>query len=1150
MPGTYQYDVEIKSNVAKLLSDMKQVQDRLDTVEGKEYKIKLNVDEKKLSSVISNLEKMLDSLGKGTGDFKQFENLSKELSSIVSEVQNLSKSFGKVDDSGAKTLLSSIQNIDKSLSELSQNILNVNKNMSNMGGNTSGAVKQAENISNAYQDAAKEAEKLADAQSNIGQKTNISSASTPAIEQQNKLQKELKETQQQAENAAKAILKVTGYRGTNGGDPVTSNKSGATFWDSKKNVANMYGINSSDKTLWSSELSFNNPFTFDAKKQKYGDITYLGDGADYASREIIELTQRENELRKALDNSTKSGLEEVQMAYELQDVCQRIVKISKDTSNPYGTHSTDWFAEYAKNNGYDGVAIKNVLDTPDSYAKNGTEVSDVYITFQREQLQNTTLLAKANHELAESEREVALAELGVTQNQKKDVFPKTSENLEQVAQSEQKVQQEAVATDKALDNISFTPNTEGFNDIIAKFSILREQAEQITKIVKNTKQTTDGVLTTSYKATLKNGQTYTLGENSHPQVLNASETVYDSKAFSKTYDEAVQINNALNITKATLSSLQVPKGFEGSFENVKAEVEKLNKDLTSDRIGLKEYSDGIKNVFSGFDNSVGEKATQVWNQLTKSLDRYSTLQKRIANGKALSTDEQEATELLNVINELQRSDVLPADKLNASNEKLSQIRQNVADIKSQIAETTLDNVQSQIDKYTKFFNTKSIIPEGYTQTQALVSNLNTLQTAINKLEQYKSELNGVNELSSEQQAKLQGYINKCEEAATAIKNMSAAEKGMHDVSVQKNIDKINQLLKENPKYSKQAREQLQALLQQLSSGNVSVTNLRKIETEILKIKNAEEAAGRSGSTFMSVFKNKAIHGFIGQMASYINMYLGFYGMMRYATNAIKTIRELDTALVDLKKTTTMNTTQLNEFYYSANDVARQMGVTTEEIINQASAWSRLGYSSQEAATEMAKLSSQFASISPGMDTDQAQEGLVSIMKAWSIDPDQVKSEIMDPINKLGNTMALSNQDIVEGMKRSAAALAAVGTDYKDAFAMFSGIQEVLQNAEKSGTALRSIALRIRSFDESTEEYSDDLANITGELADLTKTAQHAQGVSVLKPGTNGEFKSLTEYFKEISSIWDEMTEKQQNDYLMKAFGRTQADLCLYVQKCA
>jgi archaellum component FlaC len=211
MPGIYQYDVEIKSNVAKLLSDMKQVQDRLDTVEGKEYKIKLNVDEKKLSSVISNLEKMLDSLGKGTGDFKQFENLSKELSSVVSEVQSLSKAFGKVDDSGTKTLLSSIQNIDKSLSELSQNILNVNKNMGNMGGNTSGAVKQVENITNESKKATSALEDVAKAQAKVnGQKANILSASvesaTNSIKEENNVlaqntQKIKENTQAKAQNA-------------------------------------------------------------------------------------------------------------------------------------------------------------------------------------------------------------------------------------------------------------------------------------------------------------------------------------------------------------------------------------------------------------------------------------------------------------------------------------------------------------------------------------------------------------------------------------------------------------------------------------------------------------------------------------------------------------------------------------------------------------------------------------------------------------------------------------------------------------------------------------------------------------------------------------------------------------------------------------
>lgn len=50
---------------------------------------------------------------------------------------------------------------------------------------------------------------------------------------------------------------------------------------------------------------------------------------------------------------------------------------------------------------------------------------------------------------------------------------------------------------------------------------------------------------------------------------------------------------------------------------------------------------------------------------------------------------------------------------------------------------------------------------------------------------------------------------------------------------------------------------------------------------------------------------------------------------------------------------------------------------------------------------MAKLSSQFASISPGMETADAQTGLVSIMKAWDVSTDNVEREIMDTINVLG-----------------------------------------------------------------------------------------------------------------------------------------------------
>ena len=66
----------------------------------------------------------------------------------------------------------------------------------------------------------------------------------------------------------------------------------------------------------------------------------------------------------------------------------------------------------------------------------------------------------------------------------------------------------------------------------------------------------------------------------------------------------------------------------------------------------------------------------------------------------------------------------------------------------------------------------------------------------------------------------------------------------------------------------------------------------------------------------------------------------FYDLVNVGREGFQTIRELDTALVDLKKTTAMNSSQLEEFYFDSNDVAKQMGVTTQAIIEQASAWSR------------------------------------------------------------------------------------------------------------------------------------------------------------------------------------------------------------------
>lgn len=158
------------------------------------------------------------------------------------------------------------------------------------------------------------------------------------------------------------------------------------------------------------------------------------------------------------------------------------------------------------------------------------------------------------------------------------------------------------------------------------------------------------------------------------------------------------------------------------------------------------------------------------------------------------------------------------------------------------------------------------------------------------------------------------------------------------------------------------------------------------------------------------------------------------------------------------------------------------------------------------------------------------------MMVWSV----VRNDESNRLNKF----AESNIDLVNGMKRSAAALAATGTTYQDAFALFTGAQEVVQNAEVAGRALRSVTMRMHGYSENSEdglmEVDEELKNITGDLIDLTKTAEHTHGVSIFKEGSSTEFKSLVDYFGEIHEIWDEMSQVQQNSFLDKAFGKNQA----------
>lgn len=103
-----------------------------------------------------------------------------------------------------------------------------------------------------------------------------------------------------------------------------------------------------------------------------------------------------------------------------------------------------------------------------------------------------------------------------------------------------------------------------------------------------------------------------------------------------------------------------------------------------------------------------------------------------------------------------------------------------------------------------------------------------------------------------------------------------------------------------------------------------------------------------------------------------------------------------------------------------------------------------------------------------------------------------------------------------------------------------------------------------------------MINLKGEVVELTKTANNTKGISLFTDETQTEYKSVYQYLKDISEIYDELGAKQQQQLLEKLFGKNRAQVgaailsqmqtateaietmeqaegkwhCLNVQKCA
>ena len=246
--------------------------------------------------------------------------------------------------------------------------------------------------------------------------------------------------------------------------------------------------------------------------------------------------------------------------------------------------------------------------------------------------------------------------------------------------------------------------------------------------------------------------------------------------------------------------------------------------------------------------------------------------------------------------------------------------------------------------------------------------------------------------------------------------------------------------------------------------------------------------------------------------------------MQEIRQGITYVREIDSALTELRKVTDETEESYDRFLQTASKTAAKVGSTVKDVVSSTADWARLGYSMEDAAN-LAESTSVLMNVSEFTSIDNATSALISTMQAFGYAAKD-SMHVVDVMNEIGNNYAVSSDGIATALQDSASSLMAANNSYQEAVALVAAANKVVQDPNSVGSALRTISLRLRgtSVDE-LESAGEDTTGVVTSKSKLRSKIKTLSGVDILTD--TGAYKSTYEILLEISKVWDHMSDIDQ-----------------------
>lgn len=236
------------------------------------------------------------------------------------------------------------------------------------------------------------------------------------------------------------------------------------------------------------------------------------------------------------------------------------------------------------------------------------------------------------------------------------------------------------------------------------------------------------------------------------------------------------------------------------------------------------------------------------------------------------------------------------------------------------------------------------------------------------------------------------------------------------------------------------------------------------------------------------------------------------------------VLELDTAVTELKKVSSMTGDEMNSYLERTATNARELGASISDLVTSAADWKRLGYSDED-SEELARVAALMANVGDGIDNaTTASSYLISTMQGFGLVADDAE-HLLDCMNQIANTEPVSMEDLGIIMQKSSAAMSAAGNTYQETLAMASALNGVLQDSESSGTFLKTLSMYLRASKTDAENAGIATDGMASSVSELRSELKQLAGVDIMK--NDNTFKSTYQIMKELSEVWKDLSDTTQ-----------------------